>query len=233
MLCCEDPAFKVIQYSLILSIGGNASFSSYEPVLPIPWLTALNLGAGVEQPFDCRHLESSGYAEVDDGWIGQWRTTWSTVCSSGPQAAEGSIIHLCSQEQKRPRRMWRRSSRIHTVLGRAILGGWVPMSRCRQYVRVDILSFLQNTAKQIRDMQKRWSEDRLRHFGQFVMFELPAKLQALHETFTYMVKCSVEQLWNRSCVCWMGQFGDEMWNVFSFEKSHKCENSHFRRLGSM
>jgi len=65
------PAFKVMQYSLILSTGGNASFSSYEPVLPIHRLTALNLGAGVEQPFDCRHPESSGYAEVDARWIGQ------------------------------------------------------------------------------------------------------------------------------------------------------------------
>jgi len=35
-------------------------------------------------------------------------------------------------------------------------------------------------------MQKRRSGDRLGHFGQFVMFELRAKLQALHDTFTYM-----------------------------------------------
>ena len=41
-------------------------------------------------------------------------------------------------------------------------------------------------AKKIRDMQQRRSEDRLGHFGQFVMFELRAKLQALHDTFTYM-----------------------------------------------
>jgi len=60
------------------------------------------------------------------------------------------------------------------------------MSRCRQYVSVEILSFLRNTAKPIRDMQKRRSEDRLGHFGQFVMFELRAKLQALHDTFTCM-----------------------------------------------
>jgi len=65
------------------------------------------------------------------------------------------------------------------------------MSRCRQYVRVEILSFLQNTAKQIRDMQERRSEDRLGNFGQFVMFELRAELQALNDTFMYMTKRSV------------------------------------------
>ena len=41
-------------------------------------------------------------------------------------------------------------------------------------------------AKQLRGMQQRRSEDRLGHFGQFVMFELRAKPQALHDTFTYM-----------------------------------------------
>jgi len=107
------------------------------------------------------------------------------------QAAEGAIIHLCRQERKRPRRMWRRSSRTRAVLGRAILGGWVPMLKCRQNVSVEILSFLQNTAKQIRVIQERRSEDRLGHFGQFVMLELRAKLQALHDTFTYMTKRSV------------------------------------------
>jgi len=56
---------------------------------------------------------------------------------------------------------------------------------------VEILSFLQNTAKQIRDIQKRRSEVRLGHFGQSVMLELRAKLQALHDTFTYMTKRSV------------------------------------------
>jgi len=107
------------------------------------------------------------------------------------QAAERAIIQLCRQDRKHPRRMWRRSSRNRAVLSGAIPRGWVPMSRCRQYVSGEIMSFLQNTAKQIRDMQKRQSEDRLGHFGQFVMFELQAKLQALHDTFTYMTKRSV------------------------------------------
>jgi len=70
------------------------------------------------------------------------------------QAAEVATIHLCRQERKRPRRMWRRSSRTRAVLGRAVPGGWVPMSRFRKYVSLEILSFLHNTAKHIRDMQK-------------------------------------------------------------------------------
>ena len=37
-------------------------------------------------------------------WVGHWRTTWSTVCSSArhSQAEEEAIPHLCKQEQKRP-----------------------------------------------------------------------------------------------------------------------------------
>jgi len=37
-------------------------------------------------------------------WIGHWRTTWSTVCSSAPhsQAAEEAIPHLYMQGRKRP-----------------------------------------------------------------------------------------------------------------------------------
>ena len=70
------------------------------------------------------------------------------------QAAEGAIIHLCRQERKRPRRMWKQSSRTHAVLDKAAPRGWVPISGCRQYVSVEVLSFLQNTAKQIRDLQK-------------------------------------------------------------------------------
>ena len=62
-------------------------------------------------------------------WIGHWMTTWSTVCSSAPhsQAAE-DILHLYKQERKRPTPVRRRLSRTHTFLGRAIPGGWVPVS---------------------------------------------------------------------------------------------------------
>ena len=146
------PTFKAIQYSLTLSIGGNASFSSYEPVLPINWLAALNLGAGVEQPLivvirNRQAMQRSMPDGLDsEGQHGQR----SVLLRRKSQAAEGAIIHLCRQDRKRPRRIWRRSSR-NRALSRAIPKGWVPMSRCRQYVSVEILSVLQNTAKQTRD----------------------------------------------------------------------------------
>ena len=57
-------------------------------------------------------------------WIGHWRTTQSTVCSSAPhsQAAEEAIFNLCKQERKRPTPVRRRFSRTHAVLGRVIPG---------------------------------------------------------------------------------------------------------------
>jgi len=67
-------------------------------------LAALDLEAGVEQPFDClivqnRQAVQSMRRSVD--WT--LEATWSTVCSSAPhaQAAE-AIPHLYKQEWKRP-----------------------------------------------------------------------------------------------------------------------------------
>jgi len=121
------------------------------------------------------------------------------------QAAEGAIFHLCRQERKRPRRMWRRSSRTCAVLGRAIPGGWVPMSRCWQYVSVEILRFLQNTAimwdaratirRQIRSLQT------ICHV--LVASEASSFARHVH----VHDERSVQRLSNRSCVCGMGQFG--------------------------
>ena len=56
-------------------------------------------------------------------WIGHWRATRSTVCSSGPrlQAAEKVISHLYKQEWKRPTPVRRRLSRTQSVLRRVIL----------------------------------------------------------------------------------------------------------------
>jgi len=45
-----------------------------------------------------------------------------------------------------------------------------------------MLNFLQNTSKQLHDMQERRAEDRLDHFAKFVASELRAKPQALHPT---------------------------------------------------
>ena len=62
-------------------------------------------------------------------WIGQWRTTWLTVCSAlHSQAADEAIPHLYRQERKRPTPVWRRLSRTQALLGRVILGVCVPVS---------------------------------------------------------------------------------------------------------
>jgi len=64
-----------------------------------------------------------------DGWIGHWRTTWSTVCSSAPhsQAAEEAIPHLYKQEWKRLTPVRGRFSRTQALLGRSFRR-WVPVS---------------------------------------------------------------------------------------------------------
>ena len=63
-------------------------------------------------------------------WIGHWRTTSSTVCSFAPhsQTAEEAIPHLYKQEWKRPTSVRRCLSRTTALLGRAIPGGWEPVS---------------------------------------------------------------------------------------------------------
>jgi len=60
-------------------------------------------------------------------WIGQWKTTSSTVGPSAPysQSAEEAIPHLYKQERKRPTPMRRRLSRTQAFLGRVIrVGAW-------------------------------------------------------------------------------------------------------------
>ena len=68
-------------------------------------MPALDLQAGVEQPFDCLVIQNrQAMCSMGGQWIGQWRTTWSMVCSSTQQsqAADGAIPHLCKQEWKCP-----------------------------------------------------------------------------------------------------------------------------------
>jgi len=91
---------------------------SFEPDLSIHCLAALDLGAGVEQPFNCLINQNRRAVLI----MGR-----STVCFSVPysQAAEGAISHLCKQEQKRPTLVQRWLSRTDVVLGRVIPGRWV------------------------------------------------------------------------------------------------------------
>ena len=96
--------------------------------------TALDLGASVEQPFDClivqnRQAVQSMRTSMD--WT--LEATWPTVCSSAPhsRAAKEAIPHFYEQERKRPTPVRRRLSRTQAPLGRVAPGGWVPVSRMK------------------------------------------------------------------------------------------------------
>ena len=84
-------------------------------------MAALDLGTGVEQPFDCLIVQNRQAVQSMRGrWNGHWRETWSTVCSSVPhsQATKEVLPHLCKQERKRPTPVWRRLSRTQALFGR-------------------------------------------------------------------------------------------------------------------
>ena len=109
-------------------------------------LAALDIGAGVEQPFDEKFPVVSSSRTVrpcspwGGRWIGHWRTTWLAVCSSAPhsQTAEEAIPHSYRQERKRTTPVQRRLSRIQALLERVIPRRWVPMSgmKVRSLVRL-------------------------------------------------------------------------------------------------
>jgi len=76
-------------------------------------LAALDLGAGVKQPFDCPIVQNrQACSPWGAGWIKHWRKTWSTVCYSAPhsQVAEEAIPNLYKRERKRPTPVRRRLS---------------------------------------------------------------------------------------------------------------------------
>jgi len=76
------------------------------------------------------HPEPSGHAPWRGRWIWQWRTTWSTVCSSAPhsQVSERAIPHLCKQVRKRPTLLRSRLSRTHVFLAEPF---WENGCRCQ------------------------------------------------------------------------------------------------------
>jgi len=91
-------------------------------------LATVDLGAGAEQPFNCRIVQNRQAMHCSPWgaqWIGHWRATWLTVCSSAPysQAAREAISHLYKQEQKRLTPLRRRLSWSQALLGRVILRG--------------------------------------------------------------------------------------------------------------
>jgi len=98
-------------------------------------LAALDLRAGVEQPFGClivqnRQAMQSIWRPMDWTLENNIVDGLSTVCSSAPhsQAAEEAIPHLYKQERKRPTPVRRRLSRTQALLGRVIPGAWVLVS---------------------------------------------------------------------------------------------------------
>ena len=104
-------------------------------------LAARDLGAGVEQPFNCLIVQHrQAMQSVGRRWIEHWRTTWSTVCSSVPhsQAAEEAIHHLYKHKQKRPTLVRRLSSRTLTLLGRVIPGWWAPVTGMKMWSLVGL-----------------------------------------------------------------------------------------------
>jgi len=102
-----------------------SSSSPLEPVLSIHCLAALtsvHVLCNYSIVSSSRTLRPS--SPWGTRWIGHWRKTWSTVCTSAQhsQVVEEVMPHLCKQERKRPTPVRRRLSRIHTVPGRVIPG---------------------------------------------------------------------------------------------------------------
>jgi len=104
----------------VYSTQAQAS-SSFEPVLSVHCLTALDLREGAKQPVDCFIIQIRQWNPWGGRWIEHWKITWSTVRSSAlhSHAAEAAILQLCKPEQKRLTAVRRRMSRTHTVSGAA------------------------------------------------------------------------------------------------------------------
>ena len=119
MFCCLTEG--LFGHCILLLLIVWASSSNH-------FLAKLELGAGVEQQFDCLIVQNhqAMHEEVDRLDL----TTWSMVCSSAlhSQAAEEAIPQLYKQGQKRLTLVQRWLSQTQAVLGRVILRRWVPVS---------------------------------------------------------------------------------------------------------
>jgi len=108
----------------------DSSSSSHEPVLSIHWLVALNLGTGVEQPFDCliiqkRQAMPSTGRSMD--WTLEENNGWLSVLLHHTHKAQKGPYSICVSRSGNVRhRCGGRLCRTHAVLGRAIPWGWVP-----------------------------------------------------------------------------------------------------------
>ena len=125
--CLQTSYLSSISIPSTVQATSYTNSSSFEPVLSNHCLAALDLGAGVEKPFDCLIVQNSqAMQSMRRSMDWTLEDTWSTVSSSAPhsQAAE-DILHLYKQEWKRPTPVRRRLSRTQAVTDWAILGGWV------------------------------------------------------------------------------------------------------------
>ena len=97
-------------------------------ILSIHCLDTLDLGAGVEQPFDYLIVQNRQAVQSMLGRLMDWtvKDIMATVCSSfapHSQTAEGAIPHLFSQQKKKRLTQVRRQlSRTQNVLGRVDSG---------------------------------------------------------------------------------------------------------------
>jgi len=96
---------------------------------PSHCLAALDLGAGVEQPFDWLIVQNSQAMQSTGRWM-DWTLEDNMVAghSSAPhsQTAEEAIPHLYKREGKRPIPVQKRWSRTQAPLGR-----FMPGYKCR------------------------------------------------------------------------------------------------------
>ena len=138
----REAAFTALACGVIIS-------SWIQTVLSIHCLAALDLGAGVEQQFDCLIVQNRQTMRSMRSMDWTLETTRSTVCSSAPhsQAAEEATPHLYKQDRKRPTPVWRRLRRTHAVLRKGLPGGWLPVSRMKVRSLVTLSGVTINTNK--------------------------------------------------------------------------------------
>jgi len=124
--CLQTSYLSSISIPSTVQATSYTNSSSFEPVLSNHCLAALDLGAGVEKPFDCLIVQNSQAMQSMRRSM-DWTLEDNMVdsCSSAPhsQGAEEVILHLYRQERKRSALVWRRLSRTQALLWRAILGG--------------------------------------------------------------------------------------------------------------
>ena len=97
-------------------------------------LAALDVGADVEQPFDCdivqnRQVTQSMKRSMD--WTLEDNMVDGLFFCATLTGGRGGHTHFYKQERKRPTAVRRWLSRTQALLGRVIPGGWMPVSEMK------------------------------------------------------------------------------------------------------